>query len=110
MVDMAYMAIAKRSPCVVPSREKMVSPLMNSSDLDLYVLMRIVASEGHNFFTFLRGTSLFSELNALEASTKMIASVSAELKTSHMACIAASHPLSCQHRVAMHRPLLGRHL
>ena len=94
MVDMAYMAIAKGSPCVVPSRERMVSPLMKSSDLDLYVLMRIVASEGHTCFTFLRATSLFSELNVLEASTKMITSVSAELKTSHMACIAAWHQFS----------------
>ena len=66
MVDMTYMAIAKGSPCVVPFRERMVSPLMKSSDLDLYVLMRIVASEGHKFFTVLRATSLFSELNVFK--------------------------------------------
>ena len=56
--------------------------------------MRIVERDGHKCFTFLRATSLFSELNALEASTNMIASVSVELNTSHMGCIAASHPLS----------------
>ena len=98
------MAIAKGSPCVVPSCERMVSPLMKSSDGDLYVLMRIVARDGHKCFTFLRATSLFSELNALEASTNMIASVSVELNTSHMVCIAASHPLSWPaHIVAVHQ-------
>ena len=56
VVATAYIAIDSGSPRVVPSCDKMVSPFMNSSESDLYVLVMTVASGGHRCFTFLRAT------------------------------------------------------
>ena len=44
---------------------------------------------------FLRATSLFNELKALDASTRITASVADELNISRNAWMAASHPASC---------------
>ena len=90
---MAYIAIARGSPWVVPSCEDKVSPLINKSMSDLYVFTRALDNRGHSFMTLFRATFRLRELKALVASTVKNASVVGSLKMDLAAWIAASHPL-----------------
>ena len=67
---MAYIAIARGSPCVVPSSDGMVSPLMNRSAFMQYVLMNNMARERHLNWMLCRATWRFRLLNALAASAR----------------------------------------
>ena len=75
---MAYIhvAIARGSPCVVPSRDDMYWPSTNSQELFRYVLIKTGAMAGQTTSMLRRASCLLSRLNALEASTKITASVS----------------------------------
>ena len=48
IMPMMYIAIAKGSPCVVPSREDKISPLIYKLMSFLYVMINVLASEGHS--------------------------------------------------------------
>ena len=68
------MGIARRSPWVVPSWEKSVSPSTKSSAGALYVLIRTVERSGQILRMLWRAIGLFKELKALLASTRSTAS------------------------------------
>ena len=72
---MAYIAIARGSPCVVVSLNMMVLPSMNWHGSDLYMLASMVLIAGHLFITLLRAAFLFNWLNTFDASTSRIVSV-----------------------------------
>ena len=72
------MAIASGSPCVVPSDDGIDSPSMKSCTSSRYVLMRTFDRAGQSCCMLRSAASRLSELNALEASTRMTASVSGD--------------------------------
>ena len=61
---------------MVPSRDYMHWPSTNSQELFMYVLIKTGAMAGQTTSVLRRATCRLSRLNALEASTKIIASVS----------------------------------
>ena len=75
-VAIAYMGMARGSPCVVPSWEKRVQPSTKSWAESRYVLISMVAIAGHSL-NVMEGR-LPIELKALLASTSSTSSVSAE--------------------------------
>ena len=60
-----------------------------------YVLMRMVANAGQSLRILWRATLRFSELNALVASARRMASLSSESRHLLAACTAASMPSNC---------------
>ena len=95
IVARAYMGMASGSPCVVPSCDRMVSPSTKRSVGALYVLVRIEERGGQTLLMLWRAVCLFSELNALLASTSSMASFSFRSKVDLTACTAASIPEIC---------------
>ena len=81
----AYIAIANGSPCVVPSLELISpSPTMKSLIGTRYVLLRMVDIAGHVNWMLWRAACLLIELNAFDASTCRIASVSSNANIPHV--------------------------
>ena len=87
-----YMDIARGSPCVVPSFDRIVSSSMNISALSLYMFVIITASEGHREWMLISGAFRLSELKALFASTNRMASLSFSSNSLLITCTPASHP------------------
>ena len=73
MVARPYMAMARGSPWVVPSCDRMISPSMKSSVGLLYELIRIVAIGGQRRLILCKATCRLRVLNALVASTRSVA-------------------------------------
>ena len=89
------MAIASGSPCVVPSDDGIDSPSMKSCTSSRYVLMRTFDRAGQSCCMLRSAASRLSELNALEASTRMTASVSGDSEIWRIAWTADSQPARC---------------
>ena len=87
IVARAYMAMASGSPCVVPSCDRMVSPLTTRSVGALYVLIRMVERGGQILLMLWRATCLLRELKALLASTSSTASFSSKAKADLTVCL-----------------------
>ena len=91
-IPMAYIANPRGSPWVVPSEDWIRSPSTNKEGGSLYVLMRIGARVGQMVWQLKRVASRFIWLNALDASTNIIPSVSFSSKIAFIAWKVPSHP------------------
>ena len=80
MVAKPYMGIARGSPCVVPSWDKMTSPSTSRSVGLLYELMSMVTMERQRRLMLCSATWRLSVLKAFVASTSSMASFSSSSK------------------------------
>ena len=95
----AYIAIARRSPCVTPSCDNIYSPSINNRICCLYVLINTFDSAGQRFLMLINAFWWFKQLKALVASTKITPSASLSSNTWCIAWAAASQPDKCPEHV-----------
>lgn len=74
-VAMAYIAMARGSPWVVPSLDGMHSPPIKSYGSERYVFVDTVPRAGQRLLMLASAAFLFKQLKALDASTSRTPSV-----------------------------------
>ena len=107
LVAIAYNAMARGSPWVAPSWDRINFPFPRCSlDGFLYVLFKNLKRVGHLHFAYSNDVFLFKRLKAFSASTSSTVSHSSFLKRRLMACIAAYIPASTTEQVCKTPPAI----